>query len=65
MWDLFESVPDHCLSFYFVLGSGGNGNPNLHIPFFLQVLKCLCVCKLTKLAVSSSSTLHVRYLLTN
>ena len=23
MWDLIVSVPDHCLSFYFVCGYGG------------------------------------------
>ena len=50
-----------------VFENGGNGNPNLHIVvhFLLQVLECLCVCKLTKLTVSSLSILHVRYLSIN
>ena len=49
------------------LGSGGNGNPNLNIgfPTFLQVLECLCVCKLTRFVVSLLSALHVRYWSTN
>ena len=34
MWDLIVSVPDHCLSFYFV--------PNTR-PKFLYILKGRCV----------------------
>ena len=30
MWDLIVSVPDHCLSFYFVLASSKLGNVRNH-----------------------------------
>ena len=36
MWDLIESVPDHCLSVYFENINSGNGALPL-IPIFIRV----------------------------
>ena len=33
MWDLFVSVPDHCLSFYFPTGSRKHGKWIKKIPY--------------------------------
>ena len=40
MWDLIVSVPDHCLSFYFVSSfNGGSFVKDLYCYFFLFFFK--------------------------
>ena len=41
MWDLIVSVPDHCLSFYFVITSRGEERAGLYASHVFVCLSCM------------------------
>ena len=49
MWDLIVSVPDHCLSFYFVVSSAGNKLSGYLLLTLNKKPLHFCVCKPFKL----------------